>query len=83
MKKYCTKSCNFCGNDGGDDDDDDELMMVDDDDKDDELCVDLHDNCNFWASKGECEANPDCKKNTRKRKEKRHEYDIALFVFYY
>ena len=30
----------------------------DDDDDDDDDCVDVHENCSFWADRGECEKNP-------------------------
>jgi hypothetical protein len=70
--QQCTKSDNgeeVCENieaesilDGGDDDDDDndEDERMDDDKSStgkSQGCVDRHENCGFWASKGECDAN--------------------------
>merc|ERR1712187_273089 len=55
MHKYCPKSCKICtpGPDDYDDFEDD-----DGDDDDDDGCVDTHERCEFWASSGECDANP-------------------------
>ena len=65
MKKYCAKSCNFCGNNDNDDDSNNKIM------NEDKLCVNLHDECQFWADSGECEANPNCKRDREKKKEKK------------
>ena len=54
MPKYCAKSCNACGEDH-DSVDNTRIMSLDKL----ESCVDFHEKCQFWASKGECQNNPD------------------------
>jgi len=44
MKVYCRKSCDYCG----------EKSSV----KKSDLCSDKNEQCAYWASKGECKANP-------------------------
>jgi prolyl 4-hydroxylase len=59
MKKYCTKSCDWC------DESAPGIALEEEEDLD---CIDDHTNCEFWAEKGECTANPtymlaNCKKS--------------------
>ena len=54
MLKYCAKSCDACDRRQTYEIEDD----YDDDFDEDDLCVDSHENCPFWASAGECKANP-------------------------
>jgi hypothetical protein len=44
MKQYCPLACNLC-------------TPNDDDDDDDDACTDLHEMCQSWAQKGECQQN--------------------------
>jgi prolyl 4-hydroxylase len=53
MNRYCPASCHKC-----DGDDEDEVDGGDIEESDDEDCKDANENCSFWASKGECENNP-------------------------
>jgi hypothetical protein len=52
MKRYCPKSCGICKDDGLSNGAADNNISADD-----PLCVDEHEQCGFWASKGECSAN--------------------------
>lgn len=49
MKRYCPLSCDVCS-DGN--------PKSEDNIDHDSLCVDKHEQCSFWASKGECSSNP-------------------------
>lgn len=49
MKRYCPLSCGICK---------DPNFAGGEVDSDDPLCVDLEAQCGFWASRGECSANP-------------------------
>ena len=48
MNEYCAKSCGVCGKGAAKED---EIT------EGDHLCIDNDKNCNFWASKGECDTN--------------------------
>jgi prolyl 4-hydroxylase len=54
MIRFCPESCHKCI----DDDDDEESDIEEEGDDNDEDCKDSHEQCSFWASKGECENNP-------------------------
>mmetsp|Transcript_26557 Transcript_26557/g.64757 ORF Transcript_26557/g.64757 Transcript_26557/m.64757 type:complete len:555 (-) Transcript_26557:135-1799(-) len=77
MRKYCSKSCNSCGEASGN------ATSAEEDEEEDAVaimpCVDENENCRFWADKGECIANPSwmnqncarscgsCKKNQQRK----------------
>lgn len=49
MRRYCPLSCDICKDPNGD------AAGIGDDDS---LCVDKEEQCAYWASRGECSANP-------------------------
>mmetsp|Transcript_9928 Transcript_9928/g.15257 ORF Transcript_9928/g.15257 Transcript_9928/m.15257 type:complete len:294 (-) Transcript_9928:2041-2922(-) len=49
MKRFCPLSCNICSEGN---------LKVEDDVDQNSLCVDKHEQCSYWASKGECPSNP-------------------------